>query len=174
MLSRRRLLITTAFIALTGCAPQPVPPGPPGPPQPPPSGDLATLIGEVTDLATGVIDRLLPLLGTVTGLSQSTADQIRTWAGVVAELAKQVGSSLSLDQAKPLVQKIYPIVQQIIDTLAAVPGLPPQISLILSALSFVLPIVMRLIGIAAAPKAFRGQQPMTLDQAHQVLRTGHL
>jgi hypothetical protein len=176
MISRRLLLITTATIALIGCAPTPAPIVTPGPPQPQPSGDLGTLIGEVTDLAGGVVDKLLPLLGTITGLSQATADKIRTWSGVIEALAKQVGSSISLDQAKPLVQQIYPIVLQIIDALASVPGLPFPVTLLMSALSITLPIVMRLIGVTSlqARRTFPGFQPLTVEQAHQVLRTGSL
>jgi len=172
-ITRRRLLATTALVPLAACGGG-VTPNPN--PTPGPSGDLSVLIGEVSDLAAGLVDRLFPLLGTLAGLSTETAAKIREWAETIQALAGQVAGVLSVDGAKPLVQQIGPIALQIVGALAGVPGMPFEVSLLLSAVSVLVPVIMKMVGLSlprAMPR-FAGYREMTPEQARTVLRTGRL
>lgn len=170
-ISRRRLLLASTILApLAACGGSVTPPGPE------PSSDLATLIGEVSDLAGGLVDKLLPILGTVTGLSPETAAEIRGWTAAIQTLAGQVAGVLSIDAATPLIKQIGPIAMQIVGALAGVPGLPPEMSLILSAVSVLVPVIMATVGLSlprAVPR-FAGYRALTPEQARAVLRTGRL
>ncbi len=172
-ITRRRLLITTALVPLAACGGV-VTPNPN--PTPGPSGDLSVLIGEVSDLTAGLVDKLLPLLGTVADLSPETAAKIRGGAATTQALAGQVAEVLSIDDAKPLVQQIGPIALQIVSALAGLPGMPLEVSLLLSAVSVLVPIITNMVGLSlprAMPR-FAGYREMTPEQARTVLRTGRL
>lgn len=138
---RRFLLASTALAGLAAC-------------QTAPDKSVTDLIDKVALVVGAVANTLLPAVGRIAGIDPAVVATIGDYVAKMKDLVGQLVGVATVDAAKPVVQQIVDYMNAVFSALHGV-NLPSGISSILSDVELLLPIIMAIVGLVAAPKVDR-------------------
>lgn len=123
-------------------------------------------------IITNGLAGILPQLG---ALGIGIPAEVATALASLQSVADSLGAATTVASAQPLVQKIETYVNTIVGALAAIPLIPPPISLVLQAASILLPVLETAVGLVinsfgASAKMRASARGMSADQARLILQ----
>lgn len=152
----RRSILIGSFALLVGCN------NPPGT-----NKTVAQVANDVNVIAAG-LQGVLTQLGPMTGINSDTLIKVSTAIAGIQSIAKSISQVSDVASAQPLVQQLETYLNTIVSVLAAVPFLPPPVTMALQAASILLPVIETLLGMFVSAKPMLST--MTPDQARLILK----
>jgi hypothetical protein len=132
--------------------------------------DLMQIAGDVADITAG-LNALSTTPAIQAALSPAALNTLATALGEAKAMAAQVSGSTSavtLPTAQGWVQTLANDTSTMLALVNAMPGLPPQVSVVVTAIQTLLPLVE--VAVSLASTAAVAATPMTPSQARQILQ----
>jgi len=132
--------------------------------------DLQQIAGDVADITTG-LNALSTTPAIQAALSPAALNTLATALGEAKAMAAQItgsASAVTLPTAQGWVQTLANDTSTMLALVNAVPGLPPQVAIVVTAIQTLLPLVE--VAVSLASTAAVAATPMTPSQARQILQ----
>jgi hypothetical protein len=132
--------------------------------------DLMQIAGDVADITAG-LNALCTTPAIQAALSPAALNTLATALGEAKAMAAQISGSTSavtLPTAQGWVQTLANDTSTMLALVNAVPGLPPQVGIVVTAIRTLLPLVE--VAVSLASTAAVAATPMTPSQARQILQ----
>jgi hypothetical protein len=113
--------------------------------------NLATAANYVSSIATGFLN-VLPKFADIEGMPTALMAQIGQWIADLQNLAAVIKTTAEATAAQPVVQQVEADVNAIVGALAGFPIIPPPISTVLTAATFLLPVIEAAINMLLLPE----------------------
>lgn len=135
---------------------------------------LAVVAQDASTIAGG-LRGALPAIGAASGMTPANIANVGVIIADIQSVAGQLATSASTTAAQPLVQQLAGDVNAVIAALQGVTTLPPQVQLVLTAASVLLPVIMTAVDLLTPPpvavvaQARKATHPLSPDEARAIL-----